>query len=209
MLRDAAKDRYELEDLPEDAKEIVDVVNKMASVVDHLRTYARRPDEKPRVEVDVNACVTAALTMLEGQLSVQGVRLRVALDSDLPVARGEPNSLEQVFLNLMTNSRDALQDRKESGEELDAELHVRSFRDAEHVVVEVRDNAGGIPDEIRDRVFDPFFTTKEAGAGTGLGLSIVQRIVTEHHGRVELDVEPAVGTTVRVVLPLDTGAKDS
>ncbi len=202
MLRDSAKSRYDLDDLPDDAREIVEVVNKMATVVDHLRLYARRPIVKPQEMVDLNACITSVVAMLEEQLTAQGVDLRIALEPDLPAASGEPRALEQVFMNLLTNARDALQSRRENEPTIAAEITIRSLHDdTDGLVVEIRDNAGGIPEEIREKIFDPFFTTKDAGDGTGLGLAIVHRIVSAHGGRIDVDIEPGEGTTFRVIFP--------
>jgi signal transduction histidine kinase len=118
----------------------------------------------------------------------------------LPTVRGDINQIEQVFLNLISNARDALDEK--AG---DKQLIIRTYgemRDGRPWVVgSVRDTGPGIPRAILDKVLEPFFTTKPVGRGTGLGLSLCFKIVEDHGGRLEITSEVGVGTEVKVVLP--------
>jgi signal transduction histidine kinase len=107
---------------------------------------------------------------------------------------GDRQRFIQVFVNLLTNACHA----SHPGDRvvIDARRHTRG------IVIEVRDNGIGIPDEVRDRIFEPFFTTRDPGEGTGLGLPLVYTIVKEHGGSIRVDSTPGKGTRVRISLPL-------
>jgi two-component system C4-dicarboxylate transport sensor histidine kinase DctB len=124
--------------------------------------------------------------------------ITVALDLDPGPAIIEGNAiqLEQVFINLLTNARDALADAERK------EIRVVSRREGARIAIVFADTGCGIADELKSRIFDPFFTTKEVGAGTGLGLSIAYGIVRDHHGAISLANASAEGAAFRIELPL-------
>jgi len=129
-----------------------------------------------------------------------GVRVESRLDPGLPCVRGSADRLVQVLLNLFLNGKQAL------AGVADARMVAETGLDGSFVVVRVRDNGPGIPEENRSRVFDPFFTTRALDEGTGLGLSIAFDIVREHDGSLELESELGQGTCFTVRLPLPAGA---
>ena len=108
---------------------------------------------------------------------------------------GSSNRLAQVLLNLLLNANQALAGR--DGAQVEAETD----HDAKDVLVRIRDNGPGIPEEHLQRIFDPFFTTREPGEGTGLGLSIAIGIVREHGGKLEVESQPGEGTCFTMRLP--------
>jgi signal transduction histidine kinase len=111
-----------------------------------------------------------------------------------------PIRLEQVFMNLITNARIAV----DGGGKENKTIEIRTYQvdNRKEVAAEVKDNGGGIPEDLRDKIFQPFFTTTDPGKGTGLGLSVSGKIVEEHKGRIELDSEEGKGSTFRVILPI-------
>ena len=111
----------------------------------------------------------------------------------LPAVRGSANKLQQVFLNLFLNARDAMP----SG----GMLEVRTAAHNGTVEIEVADTGGGIPSEHIHRIFDPFFTTKSIGRGTGLGLSVSYGIIKEHAGKIDVRSTPGRGTSFHVEFP--------
>jgi PAS domain S-box-containing protein len=202
ILRDIKAERYDADDLVDDCREVVRVIDKMAGIIDHMRAFSRKPEEKLQVRVDVNGAVTNALSLLQEQLRVHDVRARSDLAPDLPAVLGDPNNLEQVVLNLLTNARDAVFKRLETNKVPPGEVAIRTYlSDDGRVCITVEDNGGGVPAAVQGKIFDPFFTTKEVGQGTGLGLSIAQRVAAEYGGAIELDREPVDRTVFRVALP--------
>ena len=145
--------------------------------------------------VDLNVVVNDVLALLEYQLASVSVKVRRELSSDSVFVEGIEFKLQQVFLNLFLNARDAMS--------TGGWLTIRTTIDDRHrAVVQVSDTGSGIPPEALSRIYDPFFTTKSPGKGTGLGLSITYGVVKEHHGVIECDSEPGQGTNFTLTLPL-------
>ena len=145
-------------------------------------------------ELDLNRLIRETLLLLEHQFQQAGIRVELELEEGLGRVQGDPGKLQQVFLNLFLNARDAM----ESG----GVLRVRTAGDGRQILVEVRDNGPGIAPENLNRIFDPFFTTKPPRRGTGLGLSISYGIVREHGGDIEVESRPGEGACFRVAFPL-------
>jgi signal transduction histidine kinase len=131
--------------------------------------------------------------VLEHQLAQSGVAVRLELPEELPAIRGNTGQLQQVFLNLFLNARDAM----ENG----GTLTVRAWAGSRGVEVEVADTGHGIPPEHLPKIYDPFFTTKASRKGTGLGLSITYGIVRDHGGVIEVDSRPGEGTRFHLEFP--------
>jgi len=144
-------------------------------------------------DIDLNRVLRETLTLLEHQLQKASVNVELELDDAIPPIRGNSGKLQQVFLNLFINARDAMA----SG----GRLRVSTTPDSAGVRVEISDNGAGIPRENLARIFDPFFTTKGARKGTGLGLSVTYGIVEEHGGVIEVESKPGEGTLFRLEFP--------
>ncbi|MCX6549499.1 MAG: ATP-binding protein [Acidobacteria bacterium] len=173
---------------------------RAAKIVNGLLTLARggqAPDE--RAPVDINVVINDVLSLLEHQLKGVNIQVRRDLAPVPPVVYGMEHKLQQVFLNLFINARDAMP----KGGWLS--VGTRTAGDA--VVVEVGDTGVGIHAEHLSRIYDPFFTTKELGQGTGLGLSITYGIVGEHNGTMSCDSRPGEGTRFTLRLPLVPAAQ--
>jgi histidine kinase len=113
------------------------------------------------------------------------------------------NRLEQVFFNLITNARDAINQKSNSGDESNHRLiHIRSYAEENRVGVTVSDTGAGIPDDVRDKVFEPFFTTKETGKGMGLGLSIIYGIVKDYDGDIQVEGKEGEHTRFKLTFPV-------
>ena len=146
-----------------------------------------------RVEVDLNAIITDVFSLLEHQFEVGSIKVRRELAPAAVTVLGIEHQLQQVFLNLFLNARDAMP----SG----GWLSVTTRLDGNQVVAEVADTGSGIPSEQIARIYDPFFTTKAIGRGTGLGLSITYGIVREHDGQLLCDSAVGQGTRFTMALP--------
>jgi signal transduction histidine kinase len=143
--------------------------------------------------VQVNRVIQETFSLLEHQLLKSGVEVVTDLDPDLPAVHGNAGKLQQVFLNLFLNARDAMANG--------GMLEVRSYSDSVGACIEVSDTGHGIAPENLHRIYDPFFTTKGAKKGTGLGLSVTYGIIQEHGGSIEVSNRRGGGATFRVELP--------
>lgn len=155
-------------------------VRRMAEIVDHLRSFSRLEtgEKKPFSPAPV---VNAVAKLLTQQFQLDGTALMVDVAPDCPDICGQPNQLEQVVLNLLTNARDAVRSAVPMGK---GQVTLGLTAKDDQVVLTVHDNGGGIADDLWPMVFEPFFTTKADGAGTGLGLSISTHIVTGMGGQI-------------------------
>jgi PAS domain S-box-containing protein len=180
------------------SREIVAQVERAAAIINHLREFGRKSGPDEMEQVNINHAIRDVFTLMGQQLKLRQIEVRLDLEEDLPPILGVRNRLEQVFLNLVMNARDAMEaGREESGKV----LHISSFRRGDRVVAAVADTGVGIPEEIRERIFEPFFTTKEVGRGTGLGLSISYGIVKDCGGTIQVQSGVGVGTTFILTFP--------
>lgn len=191
-----------LQDLPEEhpnhdsAAAIFRAGKRARSVVDRLLNMAR-PESEPQL-LDVNETIQATLSLVGNQLQRNDTRLDLRLDTDLPPINAQPGQLEDVWLNLLINSRDSLSGTHKGTIGISSDLASGGGA----IKVTVWDTGSGIPPENLGRIFDPFFTTKPRERGTGLGLYICQRIVEQHNGQIDIDSKVGEGTRVSVSLPL-------
>lgn len=190
---------------------------RMMNIIDHLRSFSRQSHSE-FTEVDVNSVLQDALLMVEEQLRLHRVKVIRKFSMDLPKICGDANQLEQTFLNLLTNARDAIESRVATDtaahDGTNAEAHtivIETQRSSEYenmIEVRVNDSGCGIAPEIAPKVFDPFFTTKQVGQGTGLGLSISYGIVQDHGGHIDIYNTSSVGSIFRVILPIEPPKKN-
>jgi len=149
-------------------------------------------------EVNLNRVIQETISLVEHQLKKAGVEVRTSLDATLGTIQGNAGKLQQVFLNLFLNARDAM----EGG----GVLEVRTTPGDGGALVDVSDTGHGIAPEYLNRIYDPFFTTKAARKGTGLGLSVTYGIIQEHAGSIEAFSRPGGGTRFHIELPWSKAA---
>jgi PAS domain S-box-containing protein len=166
---------------------------RAARIVNGLLNLAR-PAQVDSGPVDVNNVINDVLSLLEHQLRTGRIQVRKELAAVGPVVQGIEYKLQQVFLNLFLNARDAM---PKGGW-----LTIVTRADGATAAIEVSDTGSGIPADQMSRIYDPFFTTKEIGKGTGLGLSITYGIVQEHGGAITCDSVIGQGTRFTLSLPL-------
>ena len=183
---------------PEDSRhKLLEKITKQtfraAEIVNNLLNFSRT-NATEFAEVDIHQVITDTLSLLDHQFKSARVRVERELRAECPITTGNAGKLQQVFLNLFVNARDAM---PEGGE-------LRILTDAVDSKIEilVQDTGTGISRENIKKIYDPFFTTKAAGKGTGLGLSVSYGIVQEHGGNISVESKPGVGTTFRLELPL-------
>ncbi|MEW5974509.1 MAG: GAF domain-containing protein [Acidobacteriota bacterium] len=181
----------------------LDIIEKAAidgaSTVKRLQDFTRKRTDQVFKHVDLVEVIEDTLSMTrtrwEDSAHISGIKYQITrkFESSLPVA-GEASELREVFTNIIFNALDAMP----NGGDIDIQVRVEGDR----VLTEVRDTGRGMTEEIRKRVFDPFFTTKGV-KGNGLGMSVAYGIITRHKGEISVESELGMGTSVRVVLPVD------
>lgn len=168
---------------------------RAAKIVNGLLNLAR-PAQVDSGPVDINGVVNDVLSLLEHQFKTGSIQVRKELASTSPTVQGIEYKLQQVFLNLFLNARDAM---PKGGW-----LSIATRIGVDEAAIEIADTGSGIPADHLSRIYDPFFTTKDIGKGTGLGLSITYGIVQEHGGTITCDSSPGHGTRFTLTLPLAT-----
>ncbi len=178
----------------EDLEGIYKQSQRCRQIIQNLLQFSHRKEPK-REPTQMVSLVESTLRLVRYDLVTSGVSVVHEAAEGLPRISADPNQLQQVFLNLLTNARQALEGRK------DGRIVIKSEADGERVRVTFQDNGCGIPAEHINKVFDPFFTTKPVGKGTGLGLSISYGIVQQHGGTLRVESEPGQGTRFILEFP--------
>jgi two-component system NtrC family sensor kinase len=194
VLNDAVRGadlEYTLEDLPELMKESTMAARRIADLVRSIANFARK-DTSPPSLVDMNDVLESALNLASNPLKQSASTLRDF--SATPPVFGLSSELSELFVHLLINAANALEDRAGT-------VTVSTAHEADNVVVRIRDTGVGIPADNLVRVFDPFFTTNAVGGHTGMGLAVCYGIVARHAGSITIDSEPGAGTTVTISLP--------
>jgi len=188
------KERADLEYLRSDIVALVDEsregLERVTRIVQDLKEFSRA-DTGVWELADLNKGIESTLNVVWNELKYKAEVVKEY--GELPSIMCLPTQLNQVFMNLLVNAAQAIQDK--------GVITIRSGSEEDGVWVEVRDTGCGMPEEVQRRVFEPFFTTKPVGKGTGLGLSLAYGIVQKHNGRIDLESAPGQGTTFRVWLP--------
>ena len=187
-----------------DAKQIIrelryatEQVRKATEIISHLRTFGRAAPVS-REPIVLRQVIERALALMQEQFRLREISVALDLGSKEPVILGNAIQLEQVFINLLTNARDAMLNSPRKA------IHILASVDCQTVELAFTDTGHGIPAGLERRIFDPFFTTKEVGKGTGLGLSITYGIIKDHGGMISVVSPPGAGATFVIQLPLAT-----
>jgi signal transduction histidine kinase len=183
-------------EIPSAVEQTLEGIDRVSTIVRAMKTFSH-PGHREQVPADLTEAVDATVTVTRHQISgVADLHLDLA---DLPPVRCNVTDLNQVFLNLIVNAADAIEETGRRGA-----ITVATAVDGDHVVVRIRDTGAGIPDHVRSKIFDPFFTTKDVGRGSGQGLALARGVVQEGHGG-SLTVESVVGegSTFVVRVPID------
>jgi C4-dicarboxylate-specific signal transduction histidine kinase len=183
--------------LPESVRSDLHIIegqtSRMMKIIRHLGIFSRMGMEQ-RTRVHVNKVVEDCFVLIGQQLRAHDIDVELKLCREEAEVWGDASELEQVFINLLLNARDALEGQP------DARIWITSRRVGEQYTIEFRDNGPGVAPEIAQHIFDPFFTTKEPGKGTGLGLSISHSIIQKHHGSIRVSSQD--GAVFTITLPL-------
>jgi signal transduction histidine kinase len=196
---------YLLEQMPLALQRATDGVTRVTAIVRAMKDFAR-PDQSEKLAVDLNSAVMSTLTVASNEYKYVA-DVTTAL-GDIPHVVCHVGEINQVILNIIINAAHAIEDSVR-GTDRKGAIHVSTRCEGDEVIIDIRDNAGGIPEPVRERVFDPFFTTKAIGKGSGQGLAISRAIVVEKHGgRLTFDTALGVGTTFHIGLPVAGGVAE-
>ncbi len=191
-------------------EEIDGQVNRVEKIINHLREFGRKSDAA-KEETNVNRALVKACDLFREQLSLRQIEVVQNLDNVLPMILADENCLEQVFINLLINARDAIEERFEQFEqkdrtpELAKQIFLTTRVSDKWVIIEIEDTGTGILPHVADKIFEPFFTTKAAGKGTGLGLSIGYGIIKDYGGTITPDRGQANGALFTIRFPFLSG----
>lgn len=201
--------KFELEEKDPDQKfveqsvtEIFEDIVRVKEIVDHIRVFSSGQKESVYERFSVSDCVLSAISIISRQYQTHNINLQLKLDKKVKDVIGNPHKVEQVIHNLLSNARDAVDERLSKEENHQKQITIETGVENDEVFIAVRDNGIGIPLGKQTDIFLPFVTSKLLGKGTGLGLSISYRLVKEMNGRIEVQSRVMEGTRMRVVLPI-------
>ena len=206
----AEADDLELDFLAEDMPKMLESmkvgVERIQKIVLSLRSFSRL-DESEMKPANIHDGLDSTLLLLEHRLKglEEGVEIQVVKEyGHLPVVECYPSQLNQVFMNILNNAIDALEERMAQQEDFAPTVRIATeFHNVERVLIRIADNGPGMSEAIKKRLFDPFFTTKTVGKGTGLGMAISYQIVANRHGgELKCTSEPGRGTELSIGIPI-------
>lgn len=174
-------------------EKIIGQTFRASQIVNSLLNFSRTKGAA-FAALEINRIITETLLLLHHQLQSAGITVESRLEQNLPPISGNSDKLQQVFLNLFLNAKDAM---PEGGR-----LRVSTWTENSSLRIEISDTGLGIPPEHLHRIYDPFFTTKSTGRGTGLGLAVSYGIIHEHSGKIQVESPPGLGTRFRLEFPI-------
>ncbi len=190
--------KLKLDFISEDIKDLIhesrEGADRVKTIVQNLKSFSR-VDQAEYKHSDLNDCIESTVNIVWNELKY---KVQVHKDyGEIPLTKCYAQQLNQVFMNLLVNAAQAIEEQ--------GEIHIRTWSENGSILVSISDTGCGIPEEVRNRIFDPFFTTKDVGKGTGLGLSISYDIVKNHQGEITVDSEVGKGTTFTIQIPVVEG----
>jgi PAS domain S-box-containing protein len=194
-LNDLANKQLDTKELDEDFHESLRQIGKITKIISHLRTFGRS-DMTSFNPVSLPWVIEDTMILMKERLRIKNISINKQITDNLPLVYGNHVKLEQVFINLLQNSMDALEEQGKG------EIDLVMDQADDNVIVRFSDNGKGIPSEVLERIFEPFYTTKDVDKGTGIGLSIIYGIIQELHGTVTCESTEGQGTTFEIRLPV-------
>jgi len=201
MIDDINYDEFDHMQAVSDLVKISSLVDRSSSIIDHIRTFSRKRGFSFQ-QADLNACLLNAIELINNQMKNSGIDLIFVLDDSVPRIYGDNLSLEQLFINLILNARDAISSKIESVGNFNGVIKITTTFHDNSVKLIIEDNGSGIPEDIIPRIWTPFFTTKQKGKGTGIGLSLSHRIIKEHNADVSIK-STGEGTIFTIIFPVE------
>jgi len=190
------------EEFPQICSDILDGSQRIKSIVTDLKEYSRTSEIDKFEQVDINEMTSSSINLLSNNIKKYTDRFEINYGKNIPLVKGNFQHFEQVLINLIQNSCQAIPDR-------DKGIYVTTFfnKPKNTVDIEIKDEGVGIPKEDLPRIFDPFFTTKRETGGMGLGLSVSHSIIQKYNGRMQYSSKPGRGTVAKIILPVEDHRK--
>lgn len=188
--------------------EVVKNSTRMKKIIEQLREFTRKSVEDFQ-SVQVPQVIGESLKLLDQQFKSRGIEVKITSTKGLPEVYCNPFQLEQVFINLATNARDAIEATGRGSGTIEIDIRPKAKGNGKFLEIQFRDDGIGMNTETKSRALDPFYTTKEVGKGTGLGLSVSYGIVSKIHGSIMIESAPGKGTAFLLTLPVDYRALHS
>lgn len=184
------------------ADEIVKNATRMKKIIQQLREFTRKSTEDHQ-DTDIVNVIHESLRLLEQQFRSRGIQVNIESAKELPKIFCNPFQLEQVFINLATNARDAIEAKGAGEGRIEIKVEWPVGGDSRFIEILFKDDGTGMNSETKNRAMEPFFTTKEVGKGTGLGLSVSYGILSKINGSMLIESNPGKGTSFRIKIPVD------
>ena len=195
-LREGLYDNDSVEQLETIFSDTLYGLDQISELVLNLKDFSRL--DKAKVDnVSINECLDSALLIGNNAIKYRAEVIKEY--SDIPLIACSPSQVNQVFLNILTNAAQAIEDK--------GTIKIKSYHDDDNVYISIRDSGMGIAEEHLKKIFDPFFTTKPVGQGSGMGLSISYKIIEQHNGHIRVASTPGKGTKFTIQLPIRQGEK--
>ncbi|MCD4820418.1 MAG: tetratricopeptide repeat protein [Candidatus Cloacimonetes bacterium] len=178
-------------------------IERISQIINHIRIFSRNQKSIIYEKIYVNEVVRNALSMINTQYKKHNVQIELNLEEDIGYVTGNKFKLEQVIVNLLSNAKDALEEKVSAidNKSYSKIITIKSYSKDDKIIIEIEDNGMGVEEDIIDNIFDPFFTTKDPEKGTGLGLSIIYGIINEMQGEITIESDVGKFTKMIVTLP--------
>ena len=199
-----SKEKLTTEYLKSQFKFLFQEIERIKHIIQHVRSFSRDQESVIVEKINVNEVIYNTLSIIQTQYENHQIKLEIKLKKKINFILGNKYKLEQVVLNLLTNAKDAVEEKALKSDEADYQkmIMIKTDNVQNQVIVEILDNGIGIPENIISNIFDPFFTTKGSEKGTGLGLSIIYGIITEMNGSIDTESEKGKLTKFSIKFPV-------
>jgi two-component system NtrC family sensor kinase len=184
----------------EDLEVIIEQANRCSKIIKSLLGFSRKTSSD-KIHININDLTDSTVAMLRNQAKFYNIRFNISLDNTIAPVAVDPNQLQQVFINLLINAADAMNERGQIT--VITRTIAEMTTDKKYIEIEFTDSGPGIPEDHIGKIFEPFFTTKPVGKGTGLGLSVSYGIIKKHGGNIFVRSDSSKGASFFVRLPLE------
>jgi len=185
MIDDINAEEFENLQAVSELLRICSLVDKSSSIINHIRNFSKKTALAMKL-IDLNYVILDAIDLINLQLKKNSIDLVFVLDDTIPKITGDKISLEQLIVNIILNSKDAILEKEFESEEENGTIRITTFAADGAVMMIIQDNGSGISEDIKHKIWSPFFTTKKREHGTGIGLSICSKILKDHKARVDI-----------------------